>query len=143
MSRLRAITARFGAHRKRDQEDPRTQADGAAAASATADEQSRPGAGPDEIDNPAAASSAASLPEFEADGAALREGGQPAAFDAASAPDAVPRPPQGALRPVDRVVRSIDRPAGGLRFTALARIGPSHATRGFTRGICQPAADAW
>lgn len=92
MSRLRAITARFGAGRKRDPEDARTQADGAAAAPATGDEQNHPGAGPDDIDKPAATSNAASLAEFEADGATLREGGQPTAPDVAPAPDAAPDP---------------------------------------------------
>ncbi len=93
MSRLRAIAARFGAGRKRDVEDPRTRADGAAAAaSAPADEQYRPDAGFDEIDRPAATSDAASLAEFEADGTALREGGRPAIPDAAPAPDAAPDP---------------------------------------------------
>jgi hypothetical protein len=111
MSRLRAITARFGAGRKRDPEEPRVQADGAAAASATDDEQYRPGAGP-EIDNPAATSNAASLAEFEADGTAPREGDQPAAPRRCARPRRSSRPPEGALIPVDRVVRSVDRPAG-------------------------------
>jgi hypothetical protein len=90
MSRLRAITAKLGAGRKRDPEDSGTQPDDAAGASATSEEQHDPGAGPDEIDHLAAPSDAASLAEFEAIGAALREGGQPAASDAAPAADAAP-----------------------------------------------------
>jgi hypothetical protein len=91
MSRLRAITARFGVGRQQDPEDRRTQAE-AAAASATADEQSGPGADHGDIDN-SATSNASPLAEFEALGAALREGGQPTAPDAAPAPDASPDPP--------------------------------------------------
>ena len=89
MSRLRAITARFGVGRKRNAEDIHTQAEVAAAAPATAHEQSGPGA--DNGDN-SAASNAPSLAEFEAHGSALREGGQPTAPEAAPAPDASPGP---------------------------------------------------
>jgi hypothetical protein len=92
MSRLRAITARFGMGRKGDSEEPDTQAEVAAAASTTAYEQSGSGADRGDVDNPAT-SDAPSLAEFEAQGAALREGGQPTAPDAAPAPEASPGPP--------------------------------------------------
>ena len=91
MSRLRAITAKFGVSRKQDPEDLHTQAEVAAPASATADEQSGSGADRDDSDN-SAMSNVPSLAEFEAHGAALREGGQPTAPDAAPAPEASPAP---------------------------------------------------
>ncbi|MGH2944133.1 MAG: hypothetical protein ACRDLN_15305 [Solirubrobacteraceae bacterium] len=89
MSRLRAITARFGAGRKREPEAHDT--DGAAAAPAADDEQH----GAIDVDGGdlTAPSDVPSLAEFEAYGAALREGGDPAVPDAAPAADA-PSAPQ-------------------------------------------------
>jgi hypothetical protein len=89
MGRLRAITARFGVGRKRNPKDVPTQAGVAAAASATTSEQSSPDADRGDIDN-SATSNAPFLDEFEAHGAAPREGGQPPAPDAAPAPEASP-----------------------------------------------------
>jgi len=92
MSRLRAISARFGVGRKQDPEDLHARAEVAPAASATGDEQSSPGADRSDIED-SATSNAPSLAQFEADGAALREGGPPTAPDGAPAPEASPDPP--------------------------------------------------
>jgi hypothetical protein len=88
MSRLRAIATRLGLGREQDPEDRSTTGDLAAAGSAAPE---RYGAADEAGDDPTTPD-AASLTEFEAHEARLREGGPPTASDAAPAPNAPPDP---------------------------------------------------